>query len=247
MRFVSVHGEVARPQRSSPAGGAAALIVGAAVVVSGCGATVQSAARELPRIATPIVIDESIHSFEDPELRDRLARIVGSAEMQHAFRDAAAAAVAGGAGELAAADVDARAAKLTETVATAFVRSASVEIPRTLAPALRQSLVEGLRAPELREALRDTTEEIVRATLVGTRDVLTEMEEERDRAGPLQRLVVLIQWSWVIAALVGVAVALLAVWTIRLSGKAKALEAERARFTQSRRSRGLDGGLERTR
>jgi len=214
-----------------------AFVIGAAVVTSGCGASVRSAARDVPRLATPIVIDESIHSFEEPEVRERVARIMGSPEMQSAFREAAAAAVAGGVGQLATADVDARAARLTDAVAKSLVRGASAEIPRTLAPALRQSIVESLRAPELRDALRDTTEDVVRATIVSSRDVLTQMEEERDRAGPLQRLANLIQWSWVIAVLFGAAVAILAVWTTRLSGKAKELEAERARLGALRQSR----------
>ncbi len=217
-------------------GVAVALVIGVAALACGCGASVRSAARDVPRIATPVVIDESIHSLEDPAVRERIARIMGTPEMQRAFRDAAAAAVTGGAGELARSDVDARAEALADAVAKGLVRSASAEIPRTLAPAVRQAVVESLRAPDLRDALRDTTGDIVRATLVGTRDVLTEMEEERDRAGPVQKLVNLIQWSWVIAVLLGAAVAVLAVWTTRLFGKAKELEGERARLVALRQN-----------
>jgi hypothetical protein len=214
------------------------LAMGAAAIASGCGVSVRSAATEVPRIATPAVIDASLGSFEDPQVRERVARVMGTPEMQQAVRDAAAAAVSGGVREFLTTAMDARATQVAESVAGALVRGGAAEIPRTLAPAVRQAIVESLDSPDMRNALRDTTREVVRATLVDTRDMFVQLDAERDRTGPLQRFVNLLRWSWALAALLGALVATLAVWTNHLVSKAKKLEIERARLVRLQQNPG---------
>jgi hypothetical protein len=75
--------------------GRALVVAAVATWLTGCAASVRSAAVELPRAAVPVVVDESLRSLEAVENLERLDRILGSPQMQRAIRDAGASATRG--------------------------------------------------------------------------------------------------------------------------------------------------------
>ena len=146
----------------------------------------------------PVVVDESLRSFEDPRNRERFEQILGSPEMQGAIQETARALVEGALepgdrastsqsvtdsmADVLARDIrdrilpadrrrDARFAErrllaagpaghaaLSSTrpwrrATAAAIRSASAELPSTLAPAMRGALVDSLNSPELHAAV----------------------------------------------------------------------------------------------
>jgi hypothetical protein len=94
---------------------------------------------------------------------------------------------------------------------TAAVRSASKELPTTLAPALRQALVENLNSPELRQAVSGVAADATRSALLSSRDVILQLREQGDKTGPFEHilerierlLVVSIAVTFVIGTLLG--------------------------------------------
>ncbi len=103
-------------------------------------------ATRASRSATPVVIDETLKSLEDPRTQDRITGIVASPQMEAAMGDLAASFMRGA---------------LTDSETTAHVQA--------LTAALTQAIVEAVHAealrlgPELRAALRRTVTEMVAA------------------------------------------------------------------------------------
>jgi hypothetical protein len=91
--------------------------------LAGCGATVRSAASEGSRAAVPIVIDESVKSMEDAAMRERIARVMGTPEMQQVIRQIAASATAGALDEAATGRESDRLARVGGTVTKAISRA----------------------------------------------------------------------------------------------------------------------------
>jgi hypothetical protein len=79
-------------------------------------------------------------------------------------------------------------AAVTEATAAA-IRSAAVELPRTLAPAMRGALVDSLNAPDLRAAITSVSADATRSALLSSRDVIAQMHERDEGQGPVFQLV----------------------------------------------------------
>ncbi len=137
----------------------------------GCGTVLRSASTEVPRAATPVVIDETLRMLEDPETRRRIAAVLASPEVKASI-DGLASNLANGALEGLTSD---EAKKLLEelagTVAAAFSRAAGKGVEAEIAPAItraiRASVAEAF-GPEQRKAL---AEQVSSATVAVTRDV----------------------------------------------------------------------------
>ncbi len=71
----------------------------------------------------------------------------------------------------------------------AAIRSASDELPRTLGPAMRTALVDGLNSPELRQAVDGVISDATRSALLSSRDLIIELKEHPEGPGPLVQLV----------------------------------------------------------
>lgn len=248
-----------------------AILCAASMLMAGCGSTVRTAAYDVPRIAVPITIDETIGALEDPVTRERIARVLATPEMRRAIEEIAASATRGALAEASTEQVDARleelVVRLTATFSRAFIgdlreelgeaaaspeyaaaqrrierdlsslvaaatrsslRTAAEELPETIGPAVRTSLVNELRSPELREGLAITVSEITRQTLVSSRDVIREMRAEADTAGVGSvfdqfRQMVALAWSASIV-LVAALFALLA-WALQTRRRTKRFRA----------------------
>jgi hypothetical protein len=250
-----------------------------AVGLTACAGSVRSASVNASRAATPVIVDESLASFEDPENRERFRAIVGTPEMQAAIRETAQGLVQGAlapngetqgrAAALAAQMTDAVADELArdipeklepasvEAVQKALgealtpeaqrslraavtvllddatrtaLRSLADEMPKTIGPAIRATIVQSLNSPDLRAALTGSAADATRAALMESRDVIRELRQEDD--GPIARLVTRVQRMLYTAVLALAAVALLCTgllgWSIYVYQSAKR---ERSRRT----------------
>jgi hypothetical protein len=213
------------------------LALAALPSLMGCEATVRSAANEVPRIAVPITVDTLLDSLEDPRVRERIARLMETPEMQRAVGESGAAAVRGALEGAASEETRQRLTALSTEIAEAFtravaeglspdqalgralngsiarvtresVRAAAGEVPASLGPAVRQSLIKELATPELRKAIADTTADVTRETLVKSRDVIEDMQAQPHRGGLIERVDRLLLFGWLlgIAGAVGGAV-----------------------------------------
>jgi hypothetical protein len=81
---------------------------------------------------------------------------------------------------------------IAQATATA-IRSASVEFPRSMAPAMREAIVESLNSPDLHAALGGMAADATRSALVSSRDVLVELHDRYEGTGPVVQLVDRIQ------------------------------------------------------
>jgi hypothetical protein len=96
------------------------------------------------------------------------------------------------------------AAALREAVAQATktaIDSAARELPGTLAPAVRASIVESLEAPDLRASVTGIASDATRAALLASRDVLVDLHEHEEGEGPIARMIDRVQ-RMVLAAIV---------------------------------------------
>jgi hypothetical protein len=73
------------------------------------------------------------------------------------------------------------------------IRSASAEFPQSMAPAMREAIVESLNSPELHAALGGMAADATRSALVSSRDVLVELHDRYEGTGPVVQLVDRIQ------------------------------------------------------
>jgi hypothetical protein len=236
---------------------AAAAVMGSA----GCTSTVRSASRA----AVPVVVDESLGAFEDPQNRERLEQILGSPEMQAAIRETSQALVRGALEPGTDLKVQEGTAALTDTVAEVLardlrdrilpatvegmreslregltpddrravlaavngaiaqatataLRSASSEIPRSFGPAVQAAVVESLNSPELHAAVSSILADAARASLVSSRDLLTDLHRS-DGNGPVVQLVDRVQRMLVRTVLAtfgaGALLGALFVWAMR--------------------------------
>jgi hypothetical protein len=208
------------------------VLAAAAVAASaGCTSTVRSASRA----AVPVVVDESLGAFEDPQNRVRLEQILASPEMQAAIRETSHALVRGALEPGTDLKVQEGTAVLTDTVAEVLardlrdrilpatvegmreslregvtpddrravlaavngaiaqatataLRSASAEIPRSFGPAVQAAVVESLNSPDVHAAVASILADAARASLVSSRDLLTDLHRS-DGNGPVVQLV----------------------------------------------------------
>ena len=72
----------------------------------------------------------------------------------------------------------------------AAIESAARDLPRTLAPALRASIVESLDSPDLRASVAGIAADATRAALLSSRDVIIELRDQHgEEAGLVDHLV----------------------------------------------------------
>lgn len=143
----------------------------ALLVTCGCGGVIRGASTEVPRAATPVVIDETLRMLEDPETRKRIAAVLASPEVKASIEDLASTFTNGALEGMTTEEAKAHLEKLAGTVATTFSRAAGKGIEAEVAPAIhravRASLAEAL-GPEQRKAIAD---QVSNATVAVTRDV----------------------------------------------------------------------------
>lgn len=127
-----------------------------ALLLVGCGATVRSAANDVPRIAVPIAVDETLKTLEDAQTRERVARVMATPEMQRAVQDFGVAMVRGAleSGTEPAAREQLR--RLAAGLADDFTRTLADQLTREVIPAARASLTQPL-SPEEEERLHALT------------------------------------------------------------------------------------------
>ncbi len=145
----------------------AVLAIGAS---AGCAGTVRSASRA----AVPVVVDESLASFEDSHNRERLEQILGTPEMQAAIRETAHGLVQGALEP----GMDARAqrytAELTDTVAEVLARDLRDRIIPATVKGMRDSLRDSLTADDRRALLSAVDGAIAQATATAIRSASAE-------------------------------------------------------------------------
>jgi hypothetical protein len=109
---------------------------------------------------------------------------------------------------------------------TSAIRSASAEIPSTLAPSIRAALIENLNSADLRQAVDGIAADATRSALLSSRDVILDLRGRDGPAGPFEHLVTRMERlldriekmlvAVMIAAFAGVAALVgLGVWAVR--------------------------------
>jgi hypothetical protein len=190
------------------------MVLGCALLVAGCGATVRSAALEVPRIAVPAAIDETLKSLRDVDIQARISGVMGAPEMQRVVREFGAAIAQGGIDGASSHEMNERFARLSNTAAESLVRAlgaaadsmtrtwmraAADELPDTIGPAVRKSLVTELRSRELREAIAQTVADVTREALISSRDAIRELQTQPHAIGLVERIDHLVTLVWVLA------------------------------------------------
>lgn len=146
--------------------------------------------------------------------------------MQRAVREAGRAAVEGAlenvrvTPEQRAAivrDVNAIVASATRVA----LASASSEVPKTLGPAVSESLAAALESPRLHGAVVDSAADATRAALVTSRTVLEEMHEEEQEPRIFGRMRRLILGACASFFALGACAAALGAWALHLRGVQK--------------------------
>jgi hypothetical protein len=228
---------------------------------AGCVGAVQSAAAEAPRVATPVVIDETLKAFEGETNRQRVAAIVATPEMQQAIAELGSAfgdgAAANLADETAQAHVEEFAERLTGVISRAMTaglltaasqgamqdtirglvatateqatRTLALEITTTLAPAIRAAVADGLRSPDMNDALRETTRTLSRETVVATHGAVDEMHKEQTGQTLRDRIMKALARTWIVAFLLGA-------FSLALLIALLALRSRTARYKRERES-----------
>lgn len=138
------------------------------VLATGCGAAVRSASVEVPRRAVPVTIDEMLKAGEDARVRERVAAVLSTPEMQRAIAEIARAAVAAGLDEAASHDSEQRIAELTDVIARALAENIRRDIVPAAVAGARESLGETVSredAKALKSAVASVTAAAVSAAL----------------------------------------------------------------------------------
>ncbi len=159
---------------------ALAILVATSALITGCGATVRSAAYEVPHIAVPITVDETLRSLEDPVTRERFARILATPEMQRAVREVAAAAMDEALAKSSSEEANARLDEVVGRVTAAFSRA--------LLEVLRGELAGAIGSPEYVALERRIERDLSSAVAGATRSALrTAADELPETIGPSVR------------------------------------------------------------
>ena len=102
---------------------------------------------------------------------------------------------------------------------TTAIRSASVELPRSLAPAMRAALVDSLNSPDLHEAIAGVTADAMRSALLSSRDLIIELHDRSEGSGPIVQLIDrmqrMLERTIVVTFCIGALLGAIAVWASR--------------------------------
>jgi hypothetical protein len=169
------------------------------------------------RSATPVAVDETLKTFDDPAYRERVANLMGSPEMQRALAQLGTAAAQGAVDSASNSDTEQRLTQLTTQITDAFTTAlarsfdenrrmlqsgaadathaamgaASEDLRELLGPAIRESFVAALKAPDLREALDETVADAAKSASVAIRPP--------QKRPLMERLQNLITFGWLVA------------------------------------------------
>jgi hypothetical protein len=141
----------------------AAAMMGSA----GCTSTVRSASRA----AVPVVVDETLGAFEDPQNRERVAQILASPEMQAAIRETSHALVRGALEPGTDLKLQEGTAALTDTVAELLAR----DLRDRILPATVQGLRDAVTKADARAVQAVVSAAIGQATTTALRAASAEL------------------------------------------------------------------------
>jgi hypothetical protein len=191
-----------------------AVVLSCALLLAACGATVRSAAVQVPRIAVPVAIDEALKSFGDADTQARIADMMATPEMQRIVREFGVAMAQGGIDGASSQEMNERFTRLSviageglaralasaaDSMTRTWMRASADELPDTIGPALRRSLVTELRSPELQGAIAETVANITRQALTSSRDVIAGLPAQPHVTGLVDRIDHLLTLVWVLA------------------------------------------------
>lgn len=103
---------------------------------TGCAPAIERASKNVPRSATPVVIDESIKALEDQHTRERLEKVMATPELQQTIRELASATVPGVLDGLDSDESKARIQDFSKALAAALVEE--------LRPAMHDAVQQAL-------------------------------------------------------------------------------------------------------
>lgn len=148
---------------------------------------------EAARGAPPALTDSTLDVLEDEQTRARIAAVLATPELQQAMQEISRALtdgiVEGLSDERMSELVEKLSARLTGALVTSSMQAVAREIPQSIAPALRQAIVDELgpafaatlRDEQLRGALGETSHEIARQAVRGSNAALAELAEQQRR------------------------------------------------------------------
>lgn len=141
------------------------------VAAVGCAPAFQRAGTDLSREATPIVIDESVKSLEDAEMRKRIAAIMASPEVRAAVESLTDDIASGTLSALEKKEIAARLDPLASAMVAALSRELGKGIEHDIAPAIRRAIAASLSdalSPEQQKAIASA---VSSTSISVTRDV----------------------------------------------------------------------------
>lgn len=147
------------------------LSAAAMMASAGCTSTVRSASRA----AVPVVVDETLAAFEDPQNRERVEQILASPEMQAAIRETSHALVRGALEPGTDLKVQEGTAVLTDTVAEVLAQDLRDRILPATVQGLRESLRESLTKDDARAVQALVSGAIGQATTTALRAASAEL------------------------------------------------------------------------
>jgi hypothetical protein len=145
----------------------AALLLTSASLTACLGGSVRSATKN----AVPVVVDETLTSFEDPKNRERFEQIIASPEMQRAIQDTARALVAGALEP----GTDLNAQSVTDSMADILARDIKDRILPATVAGLRESLRTSFTSEDEQALLRAIDSAVTRATTSAIRAASAEL------------------------------------------------------------------------
>jgi len=145
------------------------VLLGLAVLVAGC---LKGSVRSATSAAVPVVVDESLTSFEDPHNRERFEKIIASPEMQGAIQDTARALVSGA---LEPGPAGTQVETLTDSMADILARDIRDRILPATVAGMRDSLNKAFTDADRRAAFRLLDAAVAEATASAIRSASTEI------------------------------------------------------------------------
>jgi hypothetical protein len=205
---------------------------------SGCAPTVRSATEAAARAGAPAAADATLQVLEDQRMRERLAAVMATPEIQEAIQELSAGVAAGVVKGITTEEMAPE--RFAGAVTQQIMRSASAEISKSIAPAMHQAIVDDLgpamresmhkdlapgfaamlKSPDVQSALAETSREVARQAVLGSNEGLAELAEKRKRdegGAPLGSIgAFFMRRTWLLALLVAAAVfSVPIVWLLR--------------------------------
>ena len=162
------------------------------VATLGCQPPVMRARMEVPRKTTQAVVHDMRTTPEVAHLVEELSReaaqgaVAGlaDAETTERVRTFIADIARGMLDEMAAGVRGPAAREITAELTSSMARSFSDELPRSVGPAMRQTIVEELlRRPDFRQALNETSRDIGKQVAIGTAEAVTQPAKKEKLRG----------------------------------------------------------------